>query len=895
MAGLDSFAQQQGSPAPNKELASSISDEIERHKAADQDQSVLHSWLSKVWDGGGSKSLDDLQSLKAQAELAQKSGDKTALQKVALEAAQAFQKDEDSLQSRDRYLGYASGALQTVSYALGRGGMRGAFGVVGSVGVNALDSMRSSSSGDEQLVQGAMGATKGLLLREFYQRIGSNSWNPVLQGGVSAATGFVSRVGDYASNQRSYSDGIASGLGNAFVQAADPRAVALDFSTGIIAGGLVRGFDKAIGGGLQQTPIARNFVTGATFGFTGGASAEIVREHDSGDSRFDLGRISEEALTQSAISGFAGLVGMRRNSASTTEQSKPQPERVERVESVPVESTKAPGMVREFTVVAGQKFIVDFLSARSEGRTDKTAALLKVRSLDAKGREQSDVESLLVKHLEDPIDMRRLGGFARTLAFCDPELLEAAMPASTAKSLRRQHVLGPEATGKVRLHANEDASRIAFTEGDSKALEGYTRSAVLGGEQNGYKVQSQLFQWLRPTENIIEGTREPEIIRAAMHRRMEALGLKLAYVEPGSAADRVGMDMVAFRPVAGENPGVTPTYYHPFDPTLNIAAKSGLSDFRRESVLELRTFDQKLPGGGTMLTVTDASKVNAVSVMMKTMRAEPLLEGIKLPSMKGNLSETSVLAEIDRFSADVKEKAQRLADQAKGESSPERRAELKAQSQRLFGLDSDIQKSRTFTDKTIKEQPNQDFDRQLKAAHNSFDSQARMKINSLLRGGNLDFVELKLGADKRSDIFYDKAYSTLNLNVGGQRYRLPNLDARVARLIEQSFSQVNGKSDDRYMRAKRYLVSGDGQKTVRNAALNNMMFSSATPTGLYGLLGEKPPESVQSSTPTAKPSRFQDAKVADSSSRTNNGSEFRSEAGRPILTLPARAARGYPK
>ncbi len=342
-----------------------------------------------------------------------------------------------------------------------------------------------------------MGATKGLLLREFYQRIGSNSWNPVLQGGVSAATGFVSRVGDYASNQRSYSDGIASGLANAFVQAADPRAVALDFSTGIIAGGLVRGFDKAIGGGLQQTPIARNFVTGATFGFTGGASAEIVREHDSGESRFDLGRISEEALTQSAISGFAGLAGMRRNSASTTEQSKPQPERVE---SLPVESTKASGMVREFTVVGGQKSIDDFLTARSEGRTDKSAALLKVRSLDAKGREQSDVESLLVKHLEDPIDMRRLGSFARTLAFCDPELLETAMPGSTAKSLRQQHVLGPEATGKVRLHANEDASKIAFTDGDTKALEGYTRSALLGGEQNGYKVQSQLFQWLRPTE-----------------------------------------------------------------------------------------------------------------------------------------------------------------------------------------------------------------------------------------------------------------------------------------------------------------------------------------------------------------------------------------------------------
>ncbi len=42
-----------------------------------------------------------------------------------------------------------------------------------------------------------------------------------------------------------------------------------------------------------------------------------------------------------------------------------------------------------------------------------------------------------------------------------------------------------------------------------------------------------------------------------------------------------------------------------------------------------------------------------------------------------------------------------------------------------------------------------------------------MKINSLLRGGDLDFVELKLDADKRSDIFYDKVDATLNLNVGG--------------------------------------------------------------------------------------------------------------------------------
>ncbi len=140
----------------------------------------------------------------------------------------------------------------------------------------------------------------------------------------------------------------------------------------------------------------------------------------------------------------------------------------------------------------------------------------------------------------------------------------------------------------------------------------------------------------------------------------------------------------------------------------------GCLDFRRESVLELKTFEQKVPGGGIMLTVTDASKVKAVSLMMKTMGAEPLLEGIKLPSTKGNLSETSVLAEIDKFSADVKEKAQRLAEEARAESSPERRAELKVQSQRLFGLDSDVQKSRSFLDKTIKEQPNQDFERQLK-------------------------------------------------------------------------------------------------------------------------------------------------------------------------------------
>ncbi len=57
-----------------------------------------------------------------------------------------------------------------------------------------------------------------------------------------------------------------------------------------------------------------------------------------------------------------------------------------------------------------------------------------------------------------------------------------------------------------------------------------------------------------------------------------------------------------------------------------------------------------------------------------------------------------------------------------------------------------------------------------------------------------------------------------------QRYRLQNLDARVSRLIEESFSKApkaskaskdRGKPDERYMRAKRYLVSGDGQKTVK--------------------------------------------------------------------------------
>ena len=267
-----------------------------------------------------------------------------------------------------------------------------------------------------------------------------------------------------------------------------------------------------------------------------------------------------------------------------------------------------------------------------------------------------------------------------------------------------------------------------------------------------------------------------------------------------------------------------------------------------------------------------------------------------MPSVRANMTEATILSEIDRFGAAVKEKAQRLADQAKAEVSSEKRAELKLQSQRLVQLDGDIQKSRTFTDKTIKELPNPDFDRQLQAFRSTFDAQARFKINGLLRGGNLDFVALKMGDDKRSDLFYDKAYSTLNLKVNGQRFTATNLDARVARLVEQSFSDVKGKMDDRYMRAKRYLVSGDGQKTVRNAALNTMMFKSATPEGLYGLIGETPPESATVSNSSGKPARFQDSRSRDSGRSNGNGAERGSQSPPPPpgATLPARRTRWYP-
>src|SRR5262249_30361079 len=155
-----------GSDASSNSPDSGVSEQIQAHKKIDKQESLLHTGLSAIWDGGAGKSLAHLEKLQQEVNDARSKGDTGAVEALKQRCAEAVTADKAKLETRDTYLGYAGGAVEMAAMAVRPVGIAArALGILGTAGLYGLDSAKVGDSWQGQVADGVLGAGKGVALR----------------------------------------------------------------------------------------------------------------------------------------------------------------------------------------------------------------------------------------------------------------------------------------------------------------------------------------------------------------------------------------------------------------------------------------------------------------------------------------------------------------------------------------------------------------------------------------------------------------------------------------------------------------------------------------------------------------------------------------------------------
>jgi tetratricopeptide (TPR) repeat protein len=226
--------------------------------------------------------------------------------------AQMVQDDKNSLAVSDAVNHYV-GSFAKIAPLF----MAGPAGWLGTAGVYAFDQARPSDSMGNQIVDGALGAAKGLAMKEVITSVGSQNWNFAMKG---AALGISNRLLDTALTRQSYLGeeerfDMARGVSNIVATSLNPRAVAMDAL--VFGASLGVGKLAAVSPGLStlisSRPLYSMMASGAVFGGTSGAMSELDRQWQEGQFSFGklILRTGLEATVYTAAAAAGGLQAER--------------------------------------------------------------------------------------------------------------------------------------------------------------------------------------------------------------------------------------------------------------------------------------------------------------------------------------------------------------------------------------------------------------------------------------------------------------------------------------------------------------------------------------------------------------------------------------------------------
>ena len=277
---------------------------IEDHQKADASRSVLKNVVGSLSSMFVNEdiSLEELQNFYLDQQRDLKDGKKVDDARIH----SLIESDSHSTQLKSEIVHYGSNLLKTACLF-----SRGKLGLAGTVALFALDQIRPGDSGREMFVDALMGATKGALTRGTFHWVGERSLGVAAKG---VTLGVSSRILDLGLTRQTYLDpktgniNLKTGLENVLFGSLGKTALATDVITFGAAHGLFAGANRLTHGALEKSALMKTMFTGTTFGFSSGATGEIMRQRADGE-QFDLGKVIKRASIQGALDTLASVPG----------------------------------------------------------------------------------------------------------------------------------------------------------------------------------------------------------------------------------------------------------------------------------------------------------------------------------------------------------------------------------------------------------------------------------------------------------------------------------------------------------------------------------------------------------------------------------------------------------
>jgi len=183
-------------------------------------------------------------------------------------------------------------------------------GMVGAAASYALDEMHPADTASSQVIDAALGASKGLAIAGTINALDATGWNPVMQGvGGGVSSRLIDSVltrSNYVVRDSSFSlrNGLAKSLSTAF-NVEDLTTDVITLGSSLAA---LEGANGITSGAISSHRLPRKISMGAVYGLTVGASGELQRQRQSGE-KFDFARVAEASMALGAIDALAAVPG----------------------------------------------------------------------------------------------------------------------------------------------------------------------------------------------------------------------------------------------------------------------------------------------------------------------------------------------------------------------------------------------------------------------------------------------------------------------------------------------------------------------------------------------------------------------------------------------------------
>jgi hypothetical protein len=273
-----------------------IEQQIQQHHKADSEQS----YIGKIFNAAYNRDEQSLKRLETELQTAKATG------KISETAQDSLDRDRQAVSMQGDINQYGTGFLRTAFLF-----MNGRTGLIGTVAVGALNEAKPADAMGTQALDAILGGTKGGAMKGVFNVLGGSQVDIFTKGvGLSLA----SRIIDTGLTRNNWLDPASNKFSterawNAMQEnALNMNAVGTDalmYAAGASA-------LKVLSIGPNMSPFAKTVAAGGIFGFTNGATSEVIRQQHAGE-EFNFSKVFQKAAIQGGLDAVAATAGGVQN------------------------------------------------------------------------------------------------------------------------------------------------------------------------------------------------------------------------------------------------------------------------------------------------------------------------------------------------------------------------------------------------------------------------------------------------------------------------------------------------------------------------------------------------------------------------------------------------------